>query len=120
MRRCPYCDTRFDFDSERHICPNAPMEPEAMTKMRKALRECREVLELCQTKPTYPKDAPETNAVKAVCEFYGYGAVMHCASSLWMERLAEQGYPAGAAHTAGPCASTVEATLKLINEAIIG
>lgn len=83
-----------------------------------ALIEARDVLGLCKTKPWYPKNTPEFGPVRSLCEAYGYGAVIACASSQWMEMLASKGYPAGGAHTAGPCASTVEATIGAINRAI--
>jgi hypothetical protein len=44
---------------------------------------------------------------------------MAAASTAWMERMKAEGYPEGGAHTCGPCASTVDATLKLIDETIV-
>ncbi|BDU72316.1 hypothetical protein [Mesoterricola silvestris] len=93
-------------------------DPEIVTQMRKALRECREVLALCTTEPTYPKDTPEYIPTRNLCDRYGYGAVMAAASTAWMERMKAEGYPEGGAHTAGPCASTVKATLDLIDDTI--
>lgn len=83
-----------------------------------ALREARGVLQLCATKPTYPKNTPEFEPVRALCERHGYGAVMACASSQWMESLERQGYPMEGAHTSGPCAGTVTSTVNLITRAL--
>lgn len=83
-----------------------------------ALREAREVLRLCAVKPAYPKDTPEYNPVRALCERHGYGAVMACASSQWMESLERQGYPMDGAHVSGPCVGTVTSTINLITRAL--
>lgn len=83
-----------------------------------ALREAREVLRLCAVKPAYPKETPEYNPVRALCERHGYGAVMACASSQWMESLERQGYPMDGAHVSGPCVGTVTSTINLITRAL--
>ena len=83
-----------------------------------ALREAREVLRLCAVKPAYPKSAPEYEPVRALCERHGYGAVMACASSQWMESLERQGYPMEGAHVSGPCVGTVTSTINLITRAL--
>ena len=83
-----------------------------------ALREAREVLRLCAVKPAYPKSAPEYEPVRALCERHGYGAVMACASSQWMESLEHQGYPMDGAHVSGPCVETVTSTINLITRAL--
>ena len=83
-----------------------------------ALREAREVLRLCAVKPAYPKSAPEYEPVRALCERHGYGAVMACASSQWMESLERQGYPMDGAHVSGPCVETVTSTINLITRAL--
>ena len=83
-----------------------------------ALREAREVLRLCAVKPAYPKSAPEYEPVRALCERHGYGAVMACASSQWMESLERQGYPMEVAHVSGPCVGTVTSTINLITRAL--
>lgn len=83
-----------------------------------ALREAREVLRLCAVKPAYPKSAPEYEPVRALCERHGYGAVMACASSQWMESLERQGYPMDGAHVSGPCVETVTSTINLSTRAL--
>ena len=83
-----------------------------------ALREAREVLRLCAVKPAYPKSAPEYEPVRALCERHGYGAVVACASSQWMESLERQGYPMEGAHVSGPCVGTVTSTINLITRAL--
>ena len=86
--------------------------------LQDALREAREVLQLCPTGPTYPKNASEYEPVRVICERYGYGAVMACASSQWMESLTRQGYPMDGAHVSGPCVGTVTSTINLITRAL--
>ena len=49
---------------------------------------------------------------------HGFGAVMACASSQWMEALTRQGYPLEGAHVSGPCVGTVTDTIDLINRAL--
>jgi len=89
-----------------------------VAELETVLRECHEVLSLCHTKPWYPSNTPEFVPVHELCGRHGYGAVIACASSQWMEALKGKGYDMGGAHTAGPCASTVEVTLGLIDQAL--
>lgn len=86
--------------------------------LREALKEALETLQLCETQPTYPKDTPEYDPVRVLGERYGYGAVMACASSHWMDSLPRLGYPMEGAHVAGPCVATVLSTIDHINRAL--
>jgi hypothetical protein len=56
------------------------------------------------------RDAPEDAAVDALCERFGYGAVMDAAARLWARRD-----PRGAL-TVGPCRATVESARALWRE----
>lgn len=85
-------------------------------RYRAVLRRAREVLALCTTR-TF--DAPEDGFVAAICERYGYGAVMGAASKTWALKLRTQGLPAGQ-HTVGPSECTVKLVLAEIDDALGG
>lgn len=88
-------------------------------RQKAALREAREVLGMTETEPWYPKSAPEFAPVHELCERHGYGAVISCASSQWMEKVKGTQIE-GSAHTAGACSGTVKRTLNIIDEALRG
>jgi hypothetical protein len=80
-----------------------------------AAHEAREVLRLCGQRQ-FP--APEDAEVKAIGERLGFGALMDAASKGWREKLAEEKWPEGGEFMVGPCRSTVERTLRLLDEAL--
>ena len=86
--------------------------------LREALKDALETLQLCETLPNYPQDTPEYGPVRALCDRYGYGAVMACASSQWMDSLPRLGYPMEGAHVSGPCVATALSTIDHINRAM--
>ena len=83
-------------------------------KLEGVLRDAQEALSLCLEHHPYPATAPEYEQVRALCEKYGYGSVMSCASSIW------QGRTPGGAFTVGPCKATVESTLQQIDKVLKG
>lgn len=86
-------------------------------KLRAALEQARELLELCDPsgKRAEHIHAPEDEFIRNLCERVGYGAVMDSASRQWRSRD-ELG--ALGAHTCGPSVSSVRLGLKRINEAL--
>ena len=60
--------------------------------------------------------SPETaDAVFLLGERIGYGALMHCASALWGEKLVRAGGPNGGQFIVGPCLTSAEWLLKRID-----
>lgn len=81
-----------------------------------ALYEAYEVLGFCRS--DYPSDSPENREVEALCEKWGYGAVMAAASGLWRRKTEQDPILKGAELTSGPCRITVEKTRRMITAAI--
>lgn len=85
-------------------------------KMREALIEAREVLSLCTT-DDWVQPTEWQGTLHALCETYGYGALIQMAVALWGRKAKSIGLE-GSNHTAGPCQATVNDTLKLIDDAL--
>jgi uncharacterized membrane protein YccC len=83
--------------------------------LEKALEDAEQTLALSEF-PRWedPQYGPE---VRALGERIGFGALMASASASWRQVLGPQ---AGGEHTAGPCQSTVTATLTTIRQALTG
>ena len=81
-----------------------------------ALKECVSVMAM-QEHPRWP-DPLYHEEVKALGERIGFGALMGTASAGWREASAEKGYPTGGEFVAGPCFSTLTATLKQARAAL--
>lgn len=89
-----------------------------LAKAEGLLRRARGVLALCTTR-TF--DAlPEDPIARDLGERLGYGALMSAASKEWAAANARIGIPPGAQHTCGPCESTVERVLGLIDAHLRG
>ena len=81
----------------------------ALKTAREALADAVDFLALAEN-PAWP-DPKYHNEVKSMGLRIGFGALMATASAGWREYLADQGYPTGGEHVAGPCLGTVKATL---------
>lgn len=91
-----------------------PMTYKRLDTMKAALKEADEVLSLCDGEGIRAAhiQAPEDAEIHVLCERIGYGAVMDAAARLWRRKD-----PSGA-HTTGPAAATVRATVKQIRAAV--
>ena len=85
--------------------------------LRAALQECERDYAILSLLPERAKNitAPEDPAVKSLCEFIGYGAVMDSASRQW---YLDGGNPNIGAFCAGPCVGTVQPVLAQIRKAL--
>lgn len=83
--------------------------------MRKALKECIEVLRLVEQPQR--EDPHYGDEVRALGERIGYGALMSSASASWRKKLETHGR-AGGEHVAGPCHSSVIMALRMAEKAL--
>lgn len=88
----------------------------AEARLREALEECVEVLELVE-RPAFV-DPDHGDEVAALGDRIGYGALMSSASASWRERLEEQDCPTGGEYVAGPCHKTIVLTLEKARKAL--
>jgi hypothetical protein len=65
--------------------------------------------------PAFP-DPQHHERVKALGREIGFGAMMATAEAGWREVNEEKGNPKGSEFVAGPCRSTVDALLRMIDE----
>lgn len=81
----------------------------------KALKECREVLMLCDPEMKRAKgitDEPFDSLIKEICEESGYGRTIDSAARQWQLKDNK------GAFTSGPCVATVQTAIKLIDEVL--
>lgn len=88
----------------------------ALHQRGEALEECVAVMAM-QEHPRCP-DPAYHEEVKALGRRIGFGALMGTASAGWREVAAEKGYPTGGEFVAGPCFSTLTATLRKARQAL--
>jgi len=96
-------------DCVARLTARADAADAALKTARDALADAVDVLALAEN-PAWP-DPKYHNEVKSLGLRIGFGALMATASAGWREYLADQGYPTGGEHVAGPCLGTVKATL---------
>lgn len=90
-------------------------------RLRKALLECVEVLELSEPGPGDAIVAPEDPEVLALCKRHGFGAVMASAARQWARTESFGGLPVYgdiSAHTVGACRGTVRQALAMARKAL--
>ena len=104
---------RGELENRQDVMNRAADEIE---RLREALQECTEVLELNE----HPRreDPDYGHEVAALGDRIGYGALMSSASATWRRRLKEDGHPVGGEHVAGPCQATITRALQIARAAI--
>ena len=109
---CPKCgQSTKSYGHDRCLWCEVEQLRKERDKSREHVSTLREVVKLCDMRDRLDYNDPIENVVEPICELHGYGAVLDCASRLWIKKGIALGR-SGEGKTVGPHQATVIEALE--------